>query len=95
MSKVRIQDDLHTLADCFTPVYLLNATVSLLMLSDGTPWRPIIHSEDILRASFAALKGACDAVHDEAINVVAASENYQFADIPHRASWRRPTVRRS
>jgi hypothetical protein len=48
-----------------------------------------------LRAFFAALKGACDAVHDEAINVVAASENYQFADIPHRASWRRPTVRRS
>jgi len=48
VSKVRIQDDLHTLADCFTPVYLLNATVSLLMLSDGTPWRPIIHSEDIL-----------------------------------------------
>jgi nucleoside-diphosphate-sugar epimerase len=37
--------------------------------SDGTPWRPLVHVEDISRAFLAALEAPRDAVHDRAFNV--------------------------
>src|SRR5690606_14105217 len=50
-------------------------------LSDGTPWRPIVHIEDISRAFLAALEADRDAIHDEAFNVGAEHENYQIRDL--------------
>lgn len=37
--------------------------------SDGTPWRPLVHAEDIARAFLAALEAPRDVVHDRAFNV--------------------------
>jgi nucleoside-diphosphate-sugar epimerase len=37
--------------------------------SDGTPWRPLVHVEDIARAFLAALEAPRDVVHDQAFNV--------------------------
>jgi nucleoside-diphosphate-sugar epimerase len=37
--------------------------------SDGTPWRPLVHAEDIARAFLAALEAPLDVVHDRAFNV--------------------------
>ncbi len=45
--------------------------------SDGTPWRPLVHVEDIARAYIAALEAPIDLVHDKAFNVGQTSENYQ------------------
>lgn len=49
--------------------------------SDGTPWRPLVHIEDISRAYRALLEAPLDLVHDEAFNVGRSTENYQVRDI--------------
>ena len=56
-------------------------TGEVKVLSDGTPWRPIVHIEDISRAFLAAAEAPRDAVHMQAFNVGRDSENYQVADI--------------
>ena len=37
--------------------------------SDGSPWRPLVHAEDIARAFLAVLEADTDVVHDQAFNV--------------------------
>lgn len=54
---------------------------SVLIKSDGTPWRPVVHIEDISRACAEALTADRDAIHCEAFNVGANSENYQVKDL--------------
>lgn len=49
--------------------------------SDGTPWRPLVHVEDIARAFLAIMEAPRDAVHDEAFNVGAPGENYQIREV--------------
>jgi nucleoside-diphosphate-sugar epimerase len=56
-------------------------TRRILVLSDGTPWRPMVHIEDISRGFLAALEAPRDAVHNQAFNVGAARENYQVSEI--------------
>lgn len=57
------------------------ATGAVRMTSDGTPWRPLVHVEDVSRAVLAALEAPREAVHDEAFNVGLSSENYQIRDV--------------
>lgn len=57
-------------------------TTGLIYLkSDGSPWRPIVHVEDISRAYIAALEAPKDLIHDEAFNVGTTTENYQMREI--------------
>jgi nucleoside-diphosphate-sugar epimerase len=49
--------------------------------SDGSPWRPLVHVEDICRAFAAMLEAPLDAVHNEAFNVGRAEDNIQVRDI--------------
>jgi nucleoside-diphosphate-sugar epimerase/SAM-dependent methyltransferase len=58
-----------------------HTTGEVHLKSDGTPWRPIVHIEDIARAFKAALEAPTEAVHDEAFNVGRSSENYQIRDL--------------
>ncbi|MDX3924416.1 MAG: NAD-dependent epimerase/dehydratase family protein [Shinella sp.] len=53
----------------------------ILLKSDGTPWRPIVHIEDISRAFLAALEAPREKVHDQAFNVGQTSHNYQIREI--------------
>lgn len=53
----------------------------ILMMSDGTPWRPIIHVEDMARAFLAALDADADAIRGEAFNVCRTENNYQIRDL--------------
>lgn len=53
----------------------------ILLKSDGTPWRPIVHIEDISRAFLAALEAPIDDVHNQAFNVGQNAHNYQIRDI--------------
>jgi nucleoside-diphosphate-sugar epimerase len=49
--------------------------------SDGTPWRPLVHIEDISRAFLAALEAPRAVVHDQAFNVGRSVDNVQIRDI--------------
>lgn len=51
------------------------------MMSDGTPWRPLVHIEDISRAFLAALEAPREAVHDQAFNVGRTSDNYRIREL--------------
>lgn len=56
-------------------------TGEVKVLSDGTPWRPIVHIQDISGAFAAVLDAPSDVVQREAFNVGRDEENYQVADI--------------
>ena len=63
---------------------LLGSAIStgrILLKSDGTPWRPLVHIEDIGCAFLAALKAPRDKIHNRIYNVGQDSENYQVKDI--------------
>lgn len=56
-------------------------TGKIHMKSDGTPWRPIVHIEDISRAFIAALEAPESDVFNEAFNVGQTAHNYRIKDI--------------
>jgi nucleoside-diphosphate-sugar epimerase len=56
-------------------------TRKIFLKSDGTPWRPIVHIEDISRAFIAALEAPADVVFKEAFNVGQTAHNYQIRDL--------------
>src|SRR5712692_4741206 len=56
-------------------------TGEVLIASDGTPWRPLAHIEDISRAFLAVLHAPREIVHNEAFNVGRTAENYQIRDL--------------
>jgi nucleoside-diphosphate-sugar epimerase len=105
-SKVRVEQELHHLADdAFSPVYLRNATAygvsrrlradivvnnlvghalttgKVLLQSDGTPWRPLVHIEDITNAFQACLSAPISVIHDQAFNIGRTSENFQMRQV--------------
>jgi nucleoside-diphosphate-sugar epimerase len=49
--------------------------------SDGTPWRPIVHIEDIACAFIAVLKASREVIHNQAFNVGDSEENYRIRDL--------------
>ncbi len=57
------------------------ATGEVLMQSDGTPWRPLVHIEDISRAFLGLMQAPRELVHNEAFNIGADAENYQIRDV--------------
>jgi nucleoside-diphosphate-sugar epimerase len=56
-------------------------TGKVRLLSDGTPWRPLVHIEDISRAFLAVLAAPREKVHNEAFNVGRGEDNVQVRDI--------------
>jgi nucleoside-diphosphate-sugar epimerase len=105
-SKVRVEDDLWSLADgSFSPTALRNATAFgfsprlradivlnnlvghavltglVRVLSDGTPWRPLVHAADIAGAVVAVLDAPIGAVHARAFNVGTEQNNRTVAEI--------------
>jgi nucleoside-diphosphate-sugar epimerase len=56
-------------------------TGKIHLKSDGTPWRPIVHIEDISRAFIAALEAPTDRVFNEAFNVGQTVHNYRIRDL--------------
>ena len=49
--------------------------------SDGSPWRPLVHVEDISRTFLAVLEAPRELVHDEAFNVGRPEDNVQVRDV--------------
>lgn len=56
-------------------------TGKVLLQSDGTPWRPLVHLQDIAAAFLAALEAPRERVHDQAFNVGRSGENYRIRDV--------------
>jgi nucleoside-diphosphate-sugar epimerase len=56
-------------------------TGKIHLKSDGTPWRPIVHIEDISRAFIAALEAPAERVFNEAFNVGQTAHNYRIRDL--------------
>ncbi len=64
----------HLVAWAFT-------TGRVYLNSDGTPWRPVVHVEDIAAAFIAVLHAPLDAVNNQAFNVGLSEENYQIREL--------------
>jgi nucleoside-diphosphate-sugar epimerase len=56
-------------------------TGEVLIKSDGSPWRPLVHVQDVSRAFLALLTAPRDGVHGQAFNVGRQSENYRIRDV--------------
>jgi len=56
-------------------------TGEVLIASDGTPWRPLVHVEDICRAFLTILEAPRERVHNQAFNIGRTEENYQIRDL--------------
>jgi len=57
------------------------ATGEIRIMSDGSPWRPLIHCRDIARAFVAFMTAPKERVHNKAVNVGGNTENYQVRDV--------------
>ena len=69
------------------------ATGSIKVMSDGTPWRPLTHIEDISRAALRAAAAAREAVHNQAFNIGRDDANYQVRDIAEAVAAAFPKAR--
>lgn len=58
-----------------------HTTGKIFLKSDGTPWRPLVHIEDITQAVVCALKADQDVIHNLAVNVGCNEENYQMREL--------------
>ncbi len=56
-------------------------TRRIAMTSDGSPWRPVVHVEDICEAIYRSLIAPEDAVRGRIFNVGQTSENYRVREL--------------
>lgn len=56
-------------------------TGEIRILSDGTPWRPVVHIRDIAAAMVAVLEAPRERIHNVAFNVGRDEDNYQVREI--------------
>ncbi len=60
---------------------LAATTGKIVMTSDGTPWRPLVHVLDICEAIVCTLEAPQDAIHNEIFNVGHDADNFQVREI--------------
>ena len=76
----------------YSPMFRIDLVVNNLLacalakgdiriMSDGQPWRPLIHCRDIAHAFVAILHAPTEKVHNKAINIGANAENFQVKDV--------------
>jgi len=56
-------------------------TGKVLLQSDGTPWRPLVHIGDIIHAFICCLSAPLEVIHDQAFNVGRKSENFRIRQV--------------
>ena len=56
-------------------------TKEIKMISDGTPWRPLVHALDICKAIYCALEAPRDIIHNQIFNVGDTANNYRVKEI--------------
>jgi nucleoside-diphosphate-sugar epimerase len=73
--RLRLDVVLNNLVACAV------TTGEIILKSDGSPWRPIVHIEDISRAFIATLHAAPNTIAGQAFNVGRTDQNYQIREI--------------
>jgi nucleoside-diphosphate-sugar epimerase len=56
-------------------------TGEVLIKSDGMPWRPLVHIEDIARAFVAVMEAPRELVHNDCFNVGQTTENFRVREV--------------
>lgn len=56
-------------------------TKEILMTSDGTAWRPLVHVLDICKATICTLEAPRDIIHNQIFNLGDTASNYQVKEI--------------
>ena len=56
-------------------------TKEIKMISDGTPWRPLVHALDICKAISCTLEAPRDLIHNQIFNVGDTANNYRVKEI--------------
>ena len=56
-------------------------TGRILIKSDGTPWRPIVHIRDIIGAMLSVIEAPVNVVHNATFNVGQTTENYRISEL--------------
>jgi nucleoside-diphosphate-sugar epimerase len=51
------------------------------IMSDGSPWRPLIHCYDIASAFVAFAEAPRELIHNQAVNIGGNDQNYQVRDV--------------
>src|SRR6266446_4160993 len=60
-------------------------TGKVIVYSDGKPWRPVIHVQDVARMFQAVLEAPIEKVHNQAFNAGANSLNHQIIELANIA----------
>jgi nucleoside-diphosphate-sugar epimerase len=61
-------------------------TREIRMISDGTPWRPLVHGLDIAQAVSCALRAPAEAIYNEIFNVGSNGQNYQVREVAEKVA---------
>ena len=61
-------------------------TREIKMISDGTPWRPLVHGLDITQAISCALDAPDEAIYDEIFNIGSNDQNYQVKEVAEKVA---------
>ncbi len=88
----------------FSPMFRIDLVVNNLLacamtkgdiriMSDGQPWRPLVHCRDIAHAFVALLHTPIEKVHNKAINIGANKENYQVKDVADKVQQLMPDAK--
>ncbi len=56
-------------------------TKEIKMISDGSPWRPLVHGLDIGKAICCALDAPTDAIHGQILNIGSNDQNYRVREV--------------
>jgi len=56
-------------------------TGEVLIMSDGSPWRPLVHIQDIARAFLAIARAPRERVHNQSFNIGQSEENYRVREL--------------
>jgi len=56
-------------------------TGKVMLQSDGTPWRPLVHFRDIIEGFRAGLEAPREAIHNQAFNIGRSSENFRIREV--------------
>lgn len=63
------------------------------IMSDGKPWRPLIHCKDIARAFIALADAPVEKIRSKAINIGSNVENYQVKDVANNVQKLIPSAK--